>query len=85
MDREFRHHFGDKWSDVFHYFKAESISVKNITYLVQFSFETSRSSNAMESTFSLLNAVWSGDKKRLKLEIVNSVMLIKVTFQFLIV
>jgi hypothetical protein len=28
----------DKWSDVFHYFKRESICLKNVSYLVKSSF-----------------------------------------------
>jgi len=30
--------FDEKWSDVFQYFKKESVSLKNISYLVKSSF-----------------------------------------------
>jgi hypothetical protein len=60
-------------SDVFHYFKEESISLKNISYLIQFSF-------AVLCLNVHLNILLSDEKNRLKVETLKVVIIKKSNF-----
>jgi hypothetical protein len=57
---------------VFHHFKEESIGVKNISYLVQFSLAVPVSNTAAKNTFSLINDLRSDDRNTLTLETVKA-------------
>jgi hypothetical protein len=56
---------------VFHHFKEESVSVKNISYLVQFSLAVLVSNAAAKNTFSLID-LWSHERNTLMLETVKA-------------
>lgn len=62
--------YDEKCSDVFHYFREKSIILKNIRYLVQFSF-------ALLGLNAASNTLWPDENYRLKLQTVKAVIVIK--------
>jgi hypothetical protein len=71
----------ENWQEIFRHFKQEDIPLKNISTVVEFSLSLPGTNAAVESVFSLVNALWTDERNWLEVSTVKSIGLVKHHFR----
>lgn len=66
---------------MFAYFTKQNVNAVNIKCLVSFCLALPGSNAAVERVFSIINALWSDEKNRLKIETVKALTTVKTHFK----
>jgi hypothetical protein len=71
----------ERWSEIFEFVRSECISLKNMHIILEFSFAIPGTSAAMESVFSITNALWTNKKSHFLVETIKAVSVTKTHFE----
>jgi hypothetical protein len=66
---------------MFAHFTKQGINSRNIKCLVSFCLALPGTNAAVEHVFSLINAIWTDEKNRLKIETVKALIIVKTYFK----
>jgi hypothetical protein len=71
----------ERWQVIFRHFKQEDIPLKNISTVIEFSLSLPGTNAAVETVFSLVNALWTDKRNQLEVSTVKSIVLVKHHFR----
>jgi hypothetical protein len=71
----------EKWCETLAHFTKQNINAVNLKCLISFCLTLPGSNAPTEYVFSIINALWSDEKKRLKIETVKALTIVKTHFK----
>jgi hypothetical protein len=71
----------ERWSKVFEFVQSDSISLRNINIILEFSLAIPGTSASIERVFSITNALWNEGKNSFLVETIKAVIVTKTHFQ----